>query len=176
MRWTQIQNEPCSIARTLAIIGDRWTLLIIRNAFLGISRFDEFQHQLDVTRHLLADRLDHLVENGIFKKIAYQQKPERFEYKLTPKGVELYPILMTLVAWGDKWAGLPEGPPLEYFDRESGKRISPLLIDKTSGKPLDPRKIKPEMGPGLEPFLDNPEFNRRWGTLLGKENKKKTEE
>lgn len=173
MRWTEIQNEPCSVARTLAIIGDRWTLLIIRNAFLGISRFDEFQHQLDVTRHLLADRLDVLVENGIFKKLPYQQKPERFEYKLTKKGVELYPILMTLVAWGDKWEALPDGPPLEYFDRETGKRIDPLLIDKTSGKPLDPRKTKPQIGPGLKPFLVDPEFNRRWGSLLDKESKKK---
>ena len=81
MKWQDIGDIPCSIARSLAVLGDRWTLMVLRNAFLGIKRFDDFQTNLGVTRHVLADRLQRLVEAGVFAKVPYQQKPERFEYQ-----------------------------------------------------------------------------------------------
>lgn len=166
MRWNDIKHEPCSVARTLSIIGDRWTLLIIRNAFLGITRFDDFQKQLDVTRHLLADRLDLLVEHQVLRKVPYQTKPERFEYKLTEKGVELFPIIMTLVAWGDKWESDGAGPPIKYYDKTSGKEIQPALVDKQTGQPINPRHTRPAVGPGIKPYLNDPDFINRWETLL----------
>ena len=94
MKWQDIGDIPCSIARSLAVLGDRWTMMVLRNAFLGIKRFDDFQTNLGVTRHVLAERLQRLVEAGVFAKVPYQQKPERFEYRLTEKGRDLYPVLL----------------------------------------------------------------------------------
>ncbi|MGH7123950.1 MAG: winged helix-turn-helix transcriptional regulator, partial [Stellaceae bacterium] len=89
MRWDEIRGMPCSVARTLSVIGDRWTLLVLRDAFLRTRRFEDFQRQLGVTRHLLASRLRKLVAAGILAKVRYQEKPTRYEYRLTEKGLEL---------------------------------------------------------------------------------------
>ena len=169
MRWSDIKNEPCSIARALSVIGDRWSLLIIRNAFLGTRRFDDFQQQLDVTRHLLTDRLNLLVEHGVLKKVPYQDNPPRYEYRLTTKGLELYPMILMLVQWGDKWMAGEDGVPLEYYERGSGERIRPILVNETTGNPIDPRGIQLKVGPGLAKALQNPEFTERWQQLLPKE-------
>ena len=166
MRWNEIKNEPCSIARTLSVIGDRWTILIIRNAFLGIRRFDDFQAQLDVTRHLLTDRLGQLVDEGILYKSPYQEKPIRYEYRLTPKGKELYPVLMTLVSWGDKWMVTETGVPLEYFNRQTGKPVDPILVDGNTGEPIDVRQVAFRPGPGLQQIVREPAFLARWSHLL----------
>lgn len=103
MKWTEATEQNCPIAQSLAIFGDRWTLLIIRNAFLGMTRFEHFQKSLGVTRHVLAERLLRLVEQGILKKQPYIDRQQRFEYVLTEKGRELLPILMAMVEWGVKW-------------------------------------------------------------------------
>lgn len=170
MRWSDIKHEPCSIARTLSIIGDRWSMLIIRNAFLGTRRFDDFQHQLDVTRHLLTDRLNLLVEHEILTKKPYQNNPARYEYRLTAKGLELYPVILMLVQWGDKWMAGEDGVPLEYYERESGERIRPILINEITGKQIDPRNVQIKIGPGLTKALQNPEFTERWQRLLSQLN------
>jgi DNA-binding HxlR family transcriptional regulator len=102
----------CSIAATVRIIGDRWTLLILRDAFRGIRRFDEFQHDLGIARNLLTDRLGRLVEHGILEKVAYQERPVRYEYRLTRKGIELSPSLVALMKWGDTWMAGDSGPPV----------------------------------------------------------------
>ncbi len=94
MKWDNIQEFPCSVARALSIVGDRWTLLILRDSFMGTKRFDKFQKQIGLSRHRLTDRLNKLVEHEILRKTPYQEKPVRYEYKLTRKGVELYPVLM----------------------------------------------------------------------------------
>ena len=88
MKWDEIGDQPCSVARTLSVLGDRWTMLILRNAFMGIRRFDEFQRSLGVTRHVLSERLKRLVEYGILTKVPYVERQERFEYQLTDKGLE----------------------------------------------------------------------------------------
>ncbi len=103
------QSERCSIAKTLEIVGDRWTMLIIREAFFGAYRFDDLHRRLGVARTVLSDRLDRLVTEGIVRKERYQDRPARFEYRLTDKGMDLWPVLMALLFWGDRHA--IEGPP-----------------------------------------------------------------
>jgi len=89
MRWSELGEERCSIARTVAIIGDRWTLLILRDCFLRVRRFEDFEARLGVTRHILADRLKKLVAEGVLRKVAYHERPVRYEYRLTQKGLDL---------------------------------------------------------------------------------------
>lgn len=114
MRWEELSEQPCSLARVLAILGDRWTLLVLRDCFLGVRRFDDFERSLGVTRHVLADRLKRLVEAEILAKVPYQERPLREEYRLTEKGMELYPAILSLVNWGDRHLAGVEGPPLEH--------------------------------------------------------------
>jgi len=150
MKWQDTGGMACSVARSLAVIGDRWTLLIVRNAFLGTRRFDDFQCTLGMTRHLLADRLSRLVDAGVLKKVAYQEKPPRYEYRLTAQGRELYPVLLALTAWGDKWLDEGKGAPLEFHHRTCGKKMTPVMACSECGEKLDPREVVPMPGPGLQ--------------------------
>jgi DNA-binding HxlR family transcriptional regulator len=102
MRGVSLSSLNCSIARTLDVVGERWTLLILRDAFNGVRRFEDFAASLPVARNVLADRLATLVEHGILRREQYEERPPRFQYRLTPKGFELYPVLMALLQWGDK--------------------------------------------------------------------------
>ena len=97
MRWDTLEEEPCSLARTVAVIGDRWSLLILRECFLRIRRFEEFQSKLGITRHLLADRLKKFVRYGVLRRARYQESPARYEYILTQRGLDLYPVVMSIV-------------------------------------------------------------------------------
>jgi DNA-binding HxlR family transcriptional regulator len=97
MKWDSLEEEPCSLARTVGVIGDRWTLLVLRECFLRTRRFEAFQSALGITRHLLADRLKKLVRMSVLRRIPYQDSPKRHEYILTERGLDLYPILMALV-------------------------------------------------------------------------------
>jgi DNA-binding HxlR family transcriptional regulator len=101
MKWDDIDQQVCSVARALSVLGERWTLLIIRDAFRGTRRFDDFQRSLGVTRHRLSERLGKLVDEGVLTRVAYMERPTRYEYRLTRKGLALYPVLMTLSQWGD---------------------------------------------------------------------------
>ncbi|WP_214366042.1 winged helix-turn-helix transcriptional regulator [Pseudonocardia sp. H11422] len=101
----------CSIARALEIVGERWTLLIIRDALLGLRRFDEFRDSLGIARNTLTDRLNRLVEHGIFERVRYQERPDRYEYTLTPAGQELSVPLLALMHWGDRHLAGADGPP-----------------------------------------------------------------
>ncbi len=107
----------CSVARALSVVGDRWSLLVLRDAFLGIRRFDDFQRDLGTTRHRLADRLKKLVAHGILERVRYQQRPPRFEYRLTEKGRDLYPVIVSLTRWGDRWMAGKAGPPIELIHK-----------------------------------------------------------
>src|SRR3954462_7920189 len=95
-------GQNCSIAHTLELVGERWTLLILRDTFLGTRRFDDFQRNLGIARNILQSRLARLVDEGILRRVRYQERPERFEYRLTRKGVDLWPILVALMKWGDR--------------------------------------------------------------------------
>ncbi len=103
----------CSVARTLEVVGDRWSLLVIRDAFYGLRRFDEFQRDLGVARNVLSSRLGKLVDAEILQKVQYEDRPARFEYHLTDKGRELLPVILTMMAWGDKWEAGGTGAPVK---------------------------------------------------------------
>ncbi len=120
MRWTDVGMLDCTIARTLSVIGDRWTLLVLRDAFLGTRRFEAFQSSLGITRHRLADRLRKLVEHGVLRRERYQEAPARFEYRLTEKGRDLYGVIVMIAGWGDKHMAGKKGPPVERVHRRCG--------------------------------------------------------
>lgn len=147
MKWESVGTLNCSVARTLSVVGDRWTLLILRNAFLGTRRFDDFQTQLGMTRHLLAERLKRMVEAGIFRKQAYQAN--RFEYRLTAKGKALYPVILAMTAWGDAWMDEGKGPPILYVHKDCGKTVTPTVACPECHKPMGAHDVIPMAGPGL---------------------------
>ncbi len=99
-----LDHLDCAVANTVDLLGDRWTLLILRDAFFGVRRFDDFQADLGIARNVLSDRLQMLVSQGFFKTVQYQEKPTRFEYRLTDKGRDLLPVLLALWRFGDTWA------------------------------------------------------------------------
>lgn len=149
MKWQDVGEMPCSVARSLAILGDRWTLLVLRNAFLGLRRFDDLQANLGVTRHVLADRLGRLVEAGVLKKVPYQDNPPRHEYRLTEMGRDLYPVLLALTRWGDRWLDEGRGAPLEYLHKSCGRKFRPTMVCSECGEAVHPHDVVPMAGPGL---------------------------
>ncbi len=118
-------NQDCSIARALEIVGERWTLLIVRDVFLGRTRFDQIQESLGVARNVLSDRLARLVEHGILEKARYSERPERYEYRLTPKGRDLHIALAGLRQWGDRYLAEPRS---ELRRRSDGRRVVAGLV------------------------------------------------
>jgi len=137
----------CSIARTLSIVGDRWTLLVLRDCFLGARRFDQFSESLGVSPHLLSTRLAKLVEAGVLERRPYQEKPARYEYRLSEKGRDLYPVIAGLVRWGDRWMADAEGPPVTLVHRDCGHATTPTLVCSECGEGIDPRNIRAEVSP-----------------------------
>ena len=127
MKWSQLADQPCSVARSVAVIGDRWTLMLLRDAFLGIRRFDDFERRLGISRSIIADRLKHLVDEGVLRREAYQENPVRHEYRLTDKGRDLFPIVVALMDWGDRWALAADGPPVEVRHRDCDGRVHAKL-------------------------------------------------
>jgi len=149
MRWNEISTMTCSIARTLSVVGDRWTMLVIRDVFLGIRRFEAIQSDLRITPHRLSDRLHKLVSSGILKRVAYQERPRRWEYRLTEKGIDLYPLIVAMVRWGDRWAAGREGAPVELVHRPCGHVIEPQLTCPECASEIDPREMTARPGPAL---------------------------
>jgi DNA-binding HxlR family transcriptional regulator len=141
-------DQVCSIARTLELIGERWTILILRDAFLGVRRFDDFQRSLGVARNVLQARLERLVENEILERVRYQERPERFEYRLTDKGLDLWPVLISLISWGDRHAA-SSGPPVLIEHRDCGGRVNDRRICEACGALLGPRDVTARRGPAL---------------------------
>lgn len=149
MKWQEVGGMSCSVARTLSVIGDRWTMLVIRNAFLGTRRFDDFHTALGMTRHVLSDRLERLVKAEVLKKVAYQERPARYEYRLTDKGRDLYPVLLALTGWGDKWLDEGRGAPVVYQHKTCGHMTRPVMVCSECHEPVNPREMTPMAGPGL---------------------------
>jgi DNA-binding HxlR family transcriptional regulator len=140
----------CSIARTLDVVGERWSMLVIRDAFLGVTRFDDFQSRLGISRNVLADRLDRLVERGVFERRPYQQHPVRCDYVLTAKGWDLWPVITTLRQWGDQWEA-PDGRPVLAEHRACGHPLGVALVCEHCGERLDHASVKLSPGPGARP-------------------------
>jgi DNA-binding HxlR family transcriptional regulator len=142
---SQYDGQNCSVARALEIVGERWTLLIVRDAFLGLRRFDEFQENLGIARNVLTDRLNKLVEERILERVRYSERPERYEYRLTKMGRDLNIALAGLRQWGDKY--LSEKPPT-LLRRKADKRpvIAALVPKGTNTLRADELELVP--GPG----------------------------
>lgn len=128
--------SPCPIAAALEAVGEWWSLLVVREAFRGAQRFDALQARLGIARNILARRLKALVEHGVLERRPYQDHPPRFEYALTEKGRALYPVLVTLFAWGRRWA--PGAGPAALVEIASGRTLEPVLVDRASGAPIEP--------------------------------------
>jgi DNA-binding HxlR family transcriptional regulator len=151
MKWDELEEEPCSVARTIGVIGDRWTLLILRECFLRTRRFEGFQSALGITRHLLAERLKKLVRTGILRRIPYQESPKRHEYILTQKGLDLYPIMMAIVHWGDTHMVDERGRPLLHEHKKCSKTFNPVMVCSECGEPLMAKEVTTRPGPGARP-------------------------
>lgn len=149
MRWRDIGDLTCSIARSLSVVGDRWTLLILREAFLRTRRFEDFQAHLGMTRHRLADRLRKLVQHGILERVRYEERPPRYEYRLTEKGADLYPVIASLVTWGDRWMAGADGVPIELVHRSCGHAVTPRLMCPDCQQPIAARDMRAQLGPAL---------------------------
>jgi DNA-binding HxlR family transcriptional regulator len=137
----------CSVAQCLEVVGEWWTMLIIRDAFLGVTRFDEFQERLGVARNILSQRLTRLVDQGILDKVAYSDHPLRYNYRLTAKGRDLWPILTAMRQWGDKHAA-PDGPPLKLVHKSCGQVSQAVMTCSACGDPLTVRDVQAVPGPG----------------------------
>ena len=142
------ENQVCSVARALEVLGDRWTLLVLRDAFSRVRRFEDFQRSLGVARNVLTDRLNRLVDEGILRRVPYQDRPVRFEYRLTDKGRELWPVMMTLMQWGDRHYIEPEGRPLVVRHRDCGGEVTGHLSCSKCGAELGPYDVEATAGPG----------------------------
>lgn len=141
VRWQDVGKLDCTIARTAAVIGDRWTLLVLRDAFLGIKRFEQLQADLGISRHRLADRLGRLVRHGVLRRVRYQDRPPRYEYRLTEKGLELYGVIVSIAEWGDRHLAGRKGPPVERVHRACGHAARLRLTCEHCGDPVGARDM-----------------------------------
>jgi DNA-binding HxlR family transcriptional regulator len=138
----------CSIARSLDVVGEPWTPLVVRDIWLGCHRFDEIQANLEISRKVLAQRLKTLVQEGVVERRAYQRDPVRYEYVLTRKGVELMNVLLALMDWGDRWISGEEGPPMVLRHKACGKRSKAKVTCSACGEPLSAHEVRIAPGPG----------------------------
>ncbi len=146
MKWQELSDQHCSVARTLAVIGDRWTLLVLRDLFLGARRFETIRASLGISRTILAERLALLEEEGVVRRKAYQERPVRHEYHLTTKGIDLYPVMMSLVSWGDKYYAGEAGPPIVQHHVRCGHDFHPVLTCSECGEAVSPFETRPRAG------------------------------
>jgi DNA-binding HxlR family transcriptional regulator len=144
---TSFQDMHCSVAQCLDVVGEWWSLLIVRDAFLGVSRFDDFQARLGISRNILTQRLNHLVDEGVLKRVPYQEHPPRFEYRLTDKGRDLWHVITAMRQWGDRWAA-PNGAPLKIRHAKCGHVVKVVPTCSHCGEPLDARAVIGIPGPG----------------------------
>jgi DNA-binding HxlR family transcriptional regulator len=153
MERKSFSDMHCSVAQTLEVVGEWWTLLILRDAFLGVTRFDEFQERLGISRNVLRQRLAHLVEHDVLVKVLYSERPPRYDYRLTDKGRDLWPVITTMRQWGDKHAA-SGGPPLELVHRTCGEISEAELTCSSCGEPIGPRDVRAVPGSGaVEPLI-----------------------
>ncbi len=150
MQRTQFGEMACSIARTADVIGEPWSPLIIRNIYIGISRFDQLQQSLGISRKVLAERLRWLTETGVLERREYSSKPARHEYVLTTKGLELFDVLMVMVRWGDRWLAGEAGPPVLYRHHACGQISHVDLHCSVCDQPMHATDIDVLPGPGSQ--------------------------
>jgi DNA-binding HxlR family transcriptional regulator len=144
---TSFEDMNCSVAQCLEVVGEWWSLLIVRDAFLGVTRFDDFQARLGISRNILNQRLSHLVNRGILERVPYEKHPPRSEYRLTDKGRDLWQVVTAMRQWGDRWAA-PAGPPLKIRHNGCGHIVKAVSVCSHCGEPLDLRSVTGVPGPG----------------------------
>lgn len=137
----------CSVAQCLEVVGEWWSMLIVRDAFLGVRRFDEFQQRLGISRNILNQRLVSLVGHGVLQKVPYSEHPPRYEYRLTTKGRDLWPVLIAMRQWGDKYAA-PDGPPLQVVHQSCGEVVEAVMTCSCCGQRLTAHDVRAVPGPG----------------------------
>ncbi|HET9691294.1 MAG TPA: helix-turn-helix domain-containing protein [Acidimicrobiales bacterium] len=148
MEHKSFADMDCSVAQCLEVVGEWWSMLVVRDAFLGYSRFDEFQQRLGISRNVLTQRLARLVEAGVLAKVPYSERPLRHDYRLTDKGRDLWPVLTAMRQWGDRHAA-PGGPPVQMTHRSGcGHVCDAVPTCSVCGEPLGPRDVKVMPGPG----------------------------
>jgi DNA-binding HxlR family transcriptional regulator len=150
---TKTLHVNCSIMRALAEVGERWSLLIVREAMMGSARFDEFHERLGIARNILNDRLTALVGHGVLSRTRSSDNARIFLYRLTPKGLDLLPALAALMHWGDQWIHADIGPPIILVDSKSGHPIRKIAVIAQNGKPLDPQNVEIKSGPGATTIM-----------------------
>lgn len=159
MKWEQVSQQQCPIARSSAVLGDRWSLLILSDLFLGVRRFDDFQKRLGLSRTTLANRLALLEEHGVIERHIYHQQPTRYEYLLTEKGLDLFPVINALANWGDKYYFDDGAPPILRQHLACGHDIRPVLTCPECHEALDARSLRARKRPassGLPPVERGP--------------------
>jgi DNA-binding HxlR family transcriptional regulator len=142
----------CSVAQCLEVVGEWWSMLIVRDVFLGVTRFDDFQERLGISRNILNRRLNHLVEAGVLAKVPYSEHPLRYEYRLTDKGRDLWSVLTAMRQWGDKYAA-PNGPPLRTIHKACGQVAEVTAVCSACGEPIGSPDLRAEPGPGAVEHL-----------------------
>ena len=141
MKRKPLQQMNCSVAKALDVVGDPWTMLIMRDALLGVTRFDEFSSRLGIPRATLAARLEQLCDDGVLERRRYLDRPPRDEYVPTPKGRALRPVIVTLMQWGDAWER-DDPPPTTIVEESTGRVIEPVLVDRATGVPLSDLTVR----------------------------------
>jgi DNA-binding HxlR family transcriptional regulator len=148
MKRTSFSDMNCSVAQFLEVVGEWWSLLIVRDAFLGVRRFDDFQIRLGISRNILTARLDALVDHGILKRVPYEDHPPRSEYRLTAKGRGLWHAVIAMRQWGDRWEA-PAGPRLQLRHTACGHVAQAVAVCSHCGEQLDVRGVSAVVGPGV---------------------------
>lgn len=149
MQRTSFENMNCPIARSLERVGEWWSILILRDAFYGLTRFDEFQKSLNIAPNMLSRRLAGLVEEGLLEKRPYSEKPLRHEYFLTARGRDFRPVMLALLAWGNRHFA-PEGEAVMVVDKTTGARVEPVVVDRASGVPITDARFETAPGPAAD--------------------------
>jgi DNA-binding HxlR family transcriptional regulator len=143
----EFPRDRCTVAATLEVIGERWTIRVLGEVFLGVRRFEDFRRNIGVARNILSDRLNTLVAEGILRRELYSERPPRYEYRLTEKGLELYGVLIELGKWGNKWQAGPDGPPLVLRHQGCGAVMEPVHTCPECGERVGARDLRAEPGP-----------------------------
>jgi DNA-binding HxlR family transcriptional regulator len=149
------RHERDSVKATAELLADRWTVLVLREAFFGVRRFGQMRRNLDIARTVLTARLKMLVAEGLLERRAYREDPVWFEYRLTEKGLDFYPVAVALMRWGDRYLAGPAGPPTVLHHRSCGQDTRPELICEHCREPVHARDIEARPGPGAYPATDD---------------------
>ena len=152
VKQSRLANKECSMARAMEVVGDRWTILILREAYYGVTRFDEFEHYVGVAPNILSSRLKKLVDAGMMKRVPLPEHSGRFDYVLTEKGRAFFPAYLALKQWGDDWLAEPEGPQVVFRERKAGRAVVYPKLLNANGKPLRLEDVEVVPGAGAVPF------------------------